>query len=176
MPDDDPTSFTTTITVDRSPYDVFHAINDVRGWWSQDIEGPTDQVGGEFDYHYRDVHRCRIRVTELVPGRRVAWHVVDNHFDFVQDQGEWKGTDVLFDIETSGSGSLVRFTHVGLVPQHECYDVCANAWSGYLTGSLRDLITTGTGQPNPAEDGALPAHQDTANEQRTGSSVKGGKS
>lgn len=33
-----------------------------------------------------------------------------------------------------------------------CYDVCSDAWGGYITGSLRDLITTGEGQPNPSEE------------------------
>lgn len=165
MPDDT-TGYTTTISVDRSPDDAFAAITNVRGWWSQEVEGPTDMVGGEFDYHYQDAHRCRIRVTDLVPGRRVAWRILDNHFNFVQDQNEWKDTEVAFDIRETDGGSEVQFTHVGLVPQHECYDVCSNAWSGYITGSLRDLINTGAGQPNPKEDGALPAHQGAANVHR----------
>jgi hypothetical protein len=45
----------------------------------------------------------------------------------------------------------VRFIHEGLVPEVECYDVCWVAWGGYITGSLRDLITTGTRQPNSIE-------------------------
>jgi hypothetical protein len=35
-----------------------------------------------------------------------------------------------------------------LVPKNECYDVCSDAWSSYIKGSLRSLITTGKGQPN----------------------------
>lgn len=48
----------------------------------------------------------------------------------------------------------VRFTHAGLVPAYECYDVCSNAWGEYITGSLRKLITTGKGEPNPVEEHA----------------------
>ncbi|REF00012.1 SRPBCC family protein [Thermomonospora umbrina] len=154
--------FTTTFSVDRSPQEAFEAITDVRGWWSQEVEGVTDRVGGEFDYHYQDVHRCTIRVTELVPGHKVAWRVLDNHFNFIEDQAEWKDTEVVFEISETDGGAEIRFTHVGLVPQYECYDVCSNAWSGYLSGSLPNLITTGKGQPNPKEDGNAPAHQDTA--------------
>ena len=156
------TDFSTTFTVERTPQEAFEAITDVRGWWSQEVEGVTDRVGGEFDYHYQDVHRCRIRVTELVPGRKVAWLVLDNYFGFIQDQTEWKGTEVVFEISATPDGAQVRFTHVGLVPGYECYEVCANAWAGYLAGSLRDLITTGRGQPNPAQDGNAPAHQEAA--------------
>jgi hypothetical protein len=155
-------NYTSTFTVDRTPQEAFAAITNVRGWWSEEIEGVTDQVGGEFDHHFKDVHRCRIRVTELVPGRKVAWRVLDNYFNFISDQAEWKDTEVVFEISETDGGAEVRFTHVGLVPQYECYDVCSNAWSGYLDGSLRNLINTGKGQPNPRENGDVPAHQDAA--------------
>lgn len=162
----DSNSYTTTVLVERSPEEAFDAINNVRGWWSQEVEGVTTEVGGEFEYHYEEVHRCRMRVTELVPGSKVAWHVLENRFDFTQDQIEWKDTDIVFDISKTADGTQIRFTHVGLVPQHECYDVCANAWGGYITSSLRDLIDTGTGQPNPKDVANLPEHQETATTHR----------
>ena len=67
---------------------------------------------------------------------------------FVKDKTEWNGTKVIFDITKKGDKTEVRFTHVGLVPQYECYDACTDAWSGYIKGSLRNLITKGKGQPN----------------------------
>ncbi|WP_328407053.1 SRPBCC domain-containing protein [Nocardia sp. NBC_00403] len=155
-------NFTTTFSVDRTPQEAFEAITNVRGWWSEDAEGVTDRVGGEFVHRYQDVHRCTIRVTELVPGRKVAWLVLDNYFNFIEDQAEWKGTEIVFEISEKDGGAEVRFTHVGLVPQYECYDVCSNAWGGYIGGSLRNLINTGVGQPNPKEGGNAPAHQDAA--------------
>ena len=159
--------FTTDLLVEATPQEAFDAILDVRGWWSEEVEGVTDQVGGEFDYHYQDVHRCTVRVTELVPGEKVAWRILDNYFDFIDDQTEWKDTEVVFEISETDGGTEVHFTHVGLVPQYECYEVCANAWGGYLSGSLRDLINTGQGQPNPKENGDAPAHQEAASAVRS---------
>ncbi|MEO6548620.1 MAG: hypothetical protein ABIN94_11495 [Ferruginibacter sp.] len=42
----------------------------------------------------------------------------------------------------------IRFTHLGLVPEYECFEVCRDAWTNYIQKSLYNLITTGKGQPN----------------------------
>lgn len=144
--------YTTTFTVDQTPEEAFAAINNVRGWWSQAIEGDTDRLGAEFKYHYQDVHRATFKITEFVPNQKVVWHVLDNYFNFVQDKSEWTGTDVVFEIARRGDKTEVHFTHVGLVPAYECYEVCSNAWGSYITSSLRNLIAQGKGQPNPIED------------------------
>jgi uncharacterized protein YndB with AHSA1/START domain len=143
-------NYTTTFTVDQTPEEVFNAITNVRGWWSEEIEGDTNKLG-VFKYHYQDVHRCTIQITELVPGKKVAWHILDNYFSFVEDKSEWKDTNVVFEIARKGDKTEVHFTHVGLVPLYECYDVCSDAWGTYIKGSLRNLITTGQGQPNQNE-------------------------
>jgi hypothetical protein len=62
-------SFTTTISVDQTPEEAFAAINNVRGWWTGDIEGGTDKVGDEFTYRYEDIHYSRQKITALVPGK-----------------------------------------------------------------------------------------------------------
>jgi len=49
---------------------------------------------------------------------------------------------------------VIRFTHVGLVPEYECFDVCSNSWDFYLYTSLRALIRTGHGLPNSKEQAA----------------------
>lgn len=143
--------FTISFTVDQTPDAVFAAVNNVRGWWSQDISGPTDKAGQVFDYRYRDLHRCRIKIVELAPGSKVAWHVEQNHFSFTRDDTEWTGTDIVFDIAERDGRTEVRFTHVGLVPEYECYDVCSDGWGTYIKGSLRSLIVSGEGQPNVGE-------------------------
>ena len=144
-------NFTATFTVDETPEEAFEAITDVRGWWSGEIDGRTDVVGEEFTYRYEDVHYSRQRITELVPGRTVVWHVEEGSIDFVEDKTEWTGTDIRFDISAKGGETEVRFTNVGLDPDVECFDGCSSAWSFYINGSLRSLISTGTGEPNNRE-------------------------
>jgi hypothetical protein len=145
--------FTAAISVERTPEEAFDAINNVRGWWSENIEGGTEKLGDEFTYRYKDVHSCKIKIAELIPGKKVVWHVLDNRFNFTKDKNEWKGTDVIFEVSKKGNKTEVRFTHRGLVPEYECFDVCSNAWGSYINDSLRSLIATGKGQPNQKEKG-----------------------
>ena len=144
-------SYTISYTVDRSPQEVFDAINNVRGWWSGEIDGRTDKLGAEFTYRYQNLHRTTQKITELVPGKKVVWHIVDSHIDFVENKAEWNGTDVVFEIVKQGAKTELRFTHVGLVSAIECYGKCAGAWGFYINESLRNLITTGKGDPNEKE-------------------------
>jgi hypothetical protein len=138
-------NYSTTITVDQSPSEAFAAINDVRGWWSGSpgVEGRSDTVGAEFTYRYDPYHYSKQKVTELVPGKRVAWSVTDAKISFVEDKTEWTGTTIVFDIAQQGDKTEVRFTHVGLIPNVECFNACSDAWGGYIKGSLKDLITKG---------------------------------
>lgn len=145
--------FTTSFLVDRTADEAFAAINHVRGWWSECIEGITDSVGGEFLYYYKDVHISKMKVVESVPGSRVVWQVLENHFNFTQDHTEWKGNTIVFDISRKDGLTELRFTHKGLTPSYECYDVCRDAWTSYIQGSLQSLITTGAGKPNAKEGG-----------------------
>jgi uncharacterized protein YndB with AHSA1/START domain len=143
--------FTTSFTVDQSPGEVFDAINNVRGWWSGEIDGRTDELGAEFTYRHKGLHRSTQKITEYVPGKKVVWHVLDASLNFVQDKTEWNGTDVVFEISRKDGETELRFTHLGLVPTFECYGDCSGAWGFYVNDSLRSLITTGHGQPNPKD-------------------------
>jgi hypothetical protein len=140
--------FTTSIRVDNTPAEVFGAINDPGGWWSEAIEGSTDKEGEIFHYHFEDMHYTRLKLQELIPDKRVVWQVLDNYFHFTHDKSEWKDTRIIFDIAAEGGQTSMTFTHEGLVPDYECYEVCKNAWTGYITKSLHDLITKGKGAPN----------------------------
>ena len=77
--------------------------------------------------------------------------MTDNHFSFTEDKTEWKGTKVVFDVAKDGDKTEIHFTHEGLVPAYECYNVCSDAWGSYIRGSLKSLIATGKGSPNPTE-------------------------
>jgi hypothetical protein len=143
--------FNTSFSVDQTPSAVFNAINNVRGWWSENIEGGTEKLSDEFTYHASNLHKCTMKLIEVIPDKKVVWLVLDNYFSFTEDKTEWIGTKIEFEITERDGKTQVHFTHHGLVPAYECYDICFEAWSGYIKGSLKSLITTGKGRPNPRE-------------------------
>ena len=137
--------YTTTIQVDATPDQVFHAINDVRGWWAGEIEGDTAKVGAEFTYRYENFHTSTQRVIELMPARKIVWRVLESQLNFIEHKNEWNGTRIEFEISRIRDRTEVRFTHVGLVESQECYGACSNAWRFLIDTSLRGFIETGKG-------------------------------
>jgi hypothetical protein len=140
--------FTTTISVDQTQKEAFNAINNVRGWWSEEIEGSTNKLNDEFKYHFQDLHRTELKIVELTPEKKIVWFVKDNYFKSMKDKSEWIGTKIIFEISQNDNKTQIQFTHLGLVPEYECYNVCREGWTHYINNSLRSLITTGIGLPN----------------------------
>jgi hypothetical protein len=136
-------NYTSSFTVDRTPDEVFEAINDVRAWWTGVIEGKTDELGAEFTYTYVNVHYSKQKITELVPGKRVVWKVTEAELTFIEDTGEWTGTEIVFDIAEKDGKTEVTFTHIGLVPEVECFTGCSDGWNYYVGTSLRAFINSG---------------------------------
>jgi uncharacterized protein YndB with AHSA1/START domain len=141
--------FDSSFTVPQSPEEVFAAVTNPKKWWTGDIEGTADHVGEEFTYRYGDFHYSKQRVTELVPGQKVVWQVVDSKLPGNEDPQEWTGTKITFEITQSQGQTELQFSHHGLVPEFECFESCSSAWGFYINGSLKRFITTGEGPATP---------------------------
>ncbi|WP_207421567.1 SRPBCC family protein [Desertivirga brevis] len=141
--------FTTSITVEQSQEEVFNAINNVRGWWSQNIEGLTDRRNSEFRVNFH-THWWAFRITESVPFEKIEWLVTGSYMPWNKVKEEWTGTKVCFDIAREGDMSRITFTHLGLDPSFDCFEGCSKGWTGYIHQSLQPFIVTGIGTPDVA--------------------------
>ena len=136
--------FMTSFHVAEAPDTVFETIMNVRSWWSglygEEIQ---DEHDGGFTFRAGDgAHYSRQKPVEVVPGRKVVWLVTDSKLTFVNDQQEWTGTKIGFELAPEGDGTKVTFTHSGLVPQLECYGECSNSWQRYMQERLLPLFNS----------------------------------
>jgi hypothetical protein len=121
--------FTTTIVADQTPQQVFKAINNPQSWWSGQISGSTEKLNDEFTYQYKELHLSKQRIIEMIPDQKVVWLVIESQINYTEDKREWTDTKIIFEISEQNNKTQLRFTHLGLVPEIECFDSCSNAWS-----------------------------------------------
>ena len=137
--------FTTTILVDQQPAAVYNTILDVRSWWSglygETFEGSSEKQGDEFSFLAGGgMHYTKQKLVELVPNEKLVWLVTEANLSFVEKNDEWKGTKLMFEISPERDKTRVVFTHIGLVPEFQCYNSCAPAWTQYVQEKLLAAI------------------------------------
>ncbi|MEO8769883.1 MAG: SRPBCC domain-containing protein [Ferruginibacter sp.] len=134
-------NFTTTLLVDQTPTEAFEAIKNVRGWWSglhsEAFSGNSDKLNDEFTFRAGDsAHYTKQKLVALIPDKKITWLVTESKLTFVENQTEWTGTKISFDISKENNKTKIVFTHEGLVPELECYNSCTPAWTQYIQERL----------------------------------------
>lgn len=122
---------------------LFDALATIRGlsaWWTDNVKGES-AVGGILRFRFGDRGGFDMRVTEVSPGARVAWQVIDG-------PTEWIGTKIRFDLRQDGDHTILLFRHEGWKEAVEFMHHCSTKWAVFLL-SLKSLVETGRGAPYP---------------------------
>ena len=139
--------YTITLTVDAPVSEVFQHINNVPAWWTENLKGSSVKLNDEFEVRFGEVHYSKHKLVEGTPDQKVVWLTTDSKLTFVEDEHEWTGTKVSFELSVADNKTNVHFTHFGLIPTVLCYKGCTQGWDYYIKGSLFKLITEGKGTP-----------------------------
>lgn len=135
------------IMVSQTTNEAFTAINSVSKWWTEKLEGSSKKLNDVFTVDFGGNNFVTHKLIEVTPDKKVVWFVTDCYLSWFNDKTEWKNTKMSFEISATGNQTQVNFTHIGLVPEVECFDTCRKGWDQYVKDSLFKLITEGKGQP-----------------------------
>ena len=66
---------------------------------------------------------------------------------WLKNKKEWSATVIDWNVQSVNDATQINFTHIGLVPQIECYNDCTKGWNFFVGESLLHLIKEGIGKP-----------------------------
>ena len=116
------------IQINSTPEHVFDLIvssEGLRSWWTHDVEAePVEGSVAVFGFNERATV-LRMRIEELVAGRRVKWTCMG-------DPDEWERTEVEFHLAPKEGGVLLHFAHRGWRSLGGEYAKCNTTWGGLM--------------------------------------------
>jgi hypothetical protein len=139
--------YRSSITAHTTPKEALEKISRVSEWWSTNFEGSSQKVNDIFTVRFGSGDMFKIKVSELIPGKKISWEVVDSVQTGVKDATEWTDTKILWEVSAQKEGTRIDFTHIGLVPNLECYNDCIQGWDYLLQKSLIKFLTENKGLP-----------------------------
>lgn len=138
--------YNSVITPRISAEKAFEKITHVWEWWTTNFEGSSQKLNDDFTVRFGETF-VTFKVVESVPSKKIAWLVTACYLHWLKNKTEWKDTQLKWKISSMGDATQIDFTHVGLVPEIECYSDCKKGWDFYSKESLKKLLSEGKGMP-----------------------------
>ncbi len=107
------TNFQFSFNTLKQPNEIFSQLLDPNSWWvglfDETIQGQSKTIGDEFTFSAGGgMHHTTQQLIELVPNKKIAWAVIDSKLTFLNDQNEWDGTTICFEIEQTNNHIFVK--------------------------------------------------------------------
>lgn len=130
---------------------VFEAITkNVQDWWGK-TDSSVSSSNDEFTTSFGSTF-WKFKISEFVPHSKIVWNCIEAkhiHTGYDGIEKEWVGTSVEWKLEAKNQKeTLLYFTHNGLVPELNCYEICFPAWESFVSVSLKSFVETGKGMPH----------------------------
>jgi len=139
-------NFSCSMTAHVTAKEAIEGISNVAGWWASKVNGNSTHQGDVFTVLFGKTFST-IRISELIPGKKILWEVIDSLVPLFKNEKQWNGTKMLWEIAAEGDTTRITFTHIGLTPETECYTDCEAGWSFFIKESLLKLLTEKQGLP-----------------------------
>lgn len=128
-----------TIMVNGSAKEAMKKIGMIDQWWRKDFKGTVEKLNDTFRVPFGEPSYVDFKVTEFTPSKKMVWNVTDCYLQWFQDKKEWNNTNLIFQLSEQNGKTKIDFTHEGLVPEIECYEICEKGWNGHIDG-LKNYI------------------------------------
>ena len=129
------------ITVKVSPKRAFDALTkEMSSWWTE-MSSTVDSVGDRTTAKFEDGTTWSFEVIKLEENKLVEFRCYDaNHIHPVttpEMRTEWENTVLRFDIVEKAKSTDIHFTHIGLTPEINCYDICNSGWNHFFGSAFK---------------------------------------
>ncbi len=111
------TIYSVALEVAKSPNEVFNNLVDLTKWWPEEFIGETIGLNSEFVLKTGVGHYSKNKVIEFVQDEKVVWQVSESRRK--EDNFDWTGTKMIFELEPKGGRTEIKFTYDGVVPENE---------------------------------------------------------
>jgi len=144
-------NYNRTIMVNASLEEAMKKISQINLWWRKDFSGIADNLNDKFTVPFGELNGeiafVDFMISELVPNKKVTWKVLDCNLPWFKDKKEWNNTEVVFILSEENGKTTIDFTHIGLVPEVDCYEACEKGWDGHITRDLVKFMNEGIKLP-----------------------------
>jgi len=140
-------SYHSSIMIHSAPKEIFEKISRVSEWWAKDFEGQSQKRNDVFTVKFSSGDMYKMKVSEIEPDTAITWEVIDAYQGWVKNSTEWVGTKIVWEVVPQKDTVEVKMTHVGLVPELECFDRCTKGWNFLTHESLLKLLDGSQGHP-----------------------------
>lgn len=133
-----------TITVNLAPSQVFDAITkEMSNWWT-DMTSVVNKIGDKTTAKFEDGTTWSFEVVTLHENKLIEFHCYEaNHIHPVttpEMRTEWEDTTLRFEMIPRGAETDIHFTHIGLTPKLNCYDLCHSGWDHFFGSAFKTYL------------------------------------